>query len=75
MENKCIVMQFVDVLRNNPSHAYDFIAINGHLMSKMELTDIIKELVYGIYDSVLDMEQNVLWGNVAEELADQYSEN
>lgn len=71
MENNAMI-QFVEVLKNNPNHAYDYIANNYHKMSKMELCDIIKELIYGIDQWVCDMEQMSVWNSVAEELQEQY---
>lgn len=47
MENT--MKKFVEVLKNNPNHAYDFIADNYWQMSKEELASITKELLYAIY--------------------------
>lgn len=44
-----IMKNFVDILRNNPDHAYDFIASNYYKMSKEELASIVKELLYAIH--------------------------
>lgn len=77
MEN--IMNQFVEILRNNPNKAYDFIANNGHLFSKCELVDIIKELLYGIYHEaewglITTADHNKILANTADELADIYEE-
>ena len=47
MENT--MKNFVEVLKNNPNHAYDFIANEYWKMSKEELASITKELLYAIY--------------------------
>ena len=47
MEN--IMAEFVEVLKNNPNHAYDFIANNYWKMSKEELASVTKELLYAIH--------------------------
>lgn len=44
-----IMMEFVEVLKNNHNHAYDFIANNYYKMSKEELASITKELLYAIH--------------------------
>ena len=41
--------KFVEILRNNPDEAFDYIANNGYKFSSYELQSIIKELLYGIY--------------------------
>ncbi len=75
MENKSIVIQFAEVLKTNPNHAYDFIANNSWKMSKEELANIAKELVYQTKDYVFKSEYEEIMYNVAEELEDQYSED
>lgn len=44
-----MMKKFVEVLKNNPNHAYDFIANNYWKMSKEELASITKELLYAIH--------------------------
>jgi hypothetical protein len=78
MEN--VMNQFIEVLRNNPNHAYDFIANNGYMFEKTELIDIIKELLYGIYfeaewgSSITTADHDEILANTAEGLADMYEE-
>jgi hypothetical protein len=67
--------KFVEVLRNNPNHAYDFISNNGHTFNKTELIDIIKEFIYAVANRVDKFDRESVWDNVAEELAEQYTEN
>lgn len=72
-------MQFVEILKNNPDHAYDFIANNAHMLSKYELADIIKELIYGIYSearygAILEEDHNNILANTADGLAEIYEE-
>ena len=42
--------QFIDCLRNNPDHAFDFIANEYYKFSKDELKDICKELLFILSD-------------------------
>lgn len=46
---KDAMVEFVEVLKNNPDHAYDFIANNYYKMSKEELASVAKELLYAIH--------------------------
>jgi hypothetical protein len=64
----------IEVLKDDPHKSYDYIANNYHRMSKMELCDIIKELIYGMENWVMDMEQDSVWRSVIDELQDQYME-
>lgn len=67
---------FINVLKNNPNGAYDYICSNYYKMSKEELKDITKELLYAIYDNVINTkEHDTIMNNVAEELESFYCEN
>ncbi len=67
--------EFIDVLKNNPDNAYDFICNNYYKMSKEELKDIAKELLYAVYDNVINTaEHNKILNDVATELEDMYAE-
>lgn len=66
--------QFTEVLKNNPDHAYDFIANNYWKMSKEELANIVKELLYGIKEYVYKPEYRDIMENVADELDEQYDD-
>lgn len=77
MENT--MNQFVEILKNNPDKAYDFIANNAHMFSKYELVDIIKELLYGIYSEakyglIVMEDHDKILANTADGLADIYEE-
>ena len=48
-DNKTMMEQFINCLKNNPDHAFDFIANEYYKFSKDELKDMCKELLYGIY--------------------------
>lgn len=39
---------FVEILKINPDHAFDWIANNGHELSKTELIEICRELIYAL---------------------------
>lgn len=77
MEN--VMKQFVEILRNNPDKAYDFIANNYHLFSKGELVDVVKELLYGIYYEaeyglITTSDHNKILENAADQLEESYEE-
>ena len=61
---------FIEVLKNNPNHAYDHIANEGYKMSKTELVQIAKELLYTIYSNNTEAMQNLMLEEVADELED-----
>ena len=74
-----MMKKFVEVLKNNPNHAYDFISNNSYLFSKSELTDIIKELLYGIYTEaqhglIDNADHDKILLNTAEGLEENYTE-
>lgn len=66
--------EFIELLKNNPDGAYDFICNNYYNMSKEELKDITKELLYAIYDKTDRAEQKTILYDVALELIDTYTE-
>ena len=65
--------QFIDVLKNNPNHAYDFLCENYYNMTKDELKNIAKELLYAIYENTSTAEHNRILDDVATELVDFYT--
>lgn len=70
-----IMKEFIDVLKNNPNHAYDYLCENYYRMTKDELKDIAKELLYAIYDNAYSTEEHdSILNNVATELEDFYEE-
>ena len=71
---KCAMEQFTDCLKNNPNHAFDFIANNYYKFSKDELGSIAKELLYAIYSNVTEVEHNEILSGAAEELDEYYSD-
>ena len=62
--------EFINVLKNKPNHAYDYIANNYYKMSKSELAQITKELLYSIYENHTTAEHDEILANVGEELKD-----
>jgi hypothetical protein len=65
---------FIEVLKNNPNGAYDCICNSYYKMSKEELKDIVKELLFAVYDNVADWEHDKILNDVAKELSDTYVE-
>ena len=73
MEN--IMEKFIEVLRSNPDHAFDFICQKGHLFTKYELQNVVKELLYAIHYNLTEMEHDEILSDTADELSDTYSED
>lgn len=67
--------EFIEVLKNNPDKAFDFISNNYYKMDKDELKDIVKELLYAIHTNTLKAEHDKILEDTADELAEQYEEN
>lgn len=66
--------EFIEVLKNDPNQAYGFICNNYYKMSKDELKDVAKELLYAIYDNMDREEHDKILNDVATELEDTYTE-
>lgn len=75
MDEKCMMEQFTDCLKNNPDHAFDFIANNYYKFSKDELKDICKELLYAIHTNTTIDEHNKILSDTAEELDEFYADS
>ena len=68
--------EFIEVLKNNPDHAYDYISNNYYKFSKDELKDIIKELLFSIHTNTMHKaEHNKFLLDAATELEDFYAED
>lgn len=48
-EDTKTMMNFTEILKNEPKKAYDFICANYHIFSKDKLAEIIKELLYSLH--------------------------
>ena len=77
MEN--VIKEFVEILRNNPNKAYDFISNNYHRFSKSEMVDIVKELLYGIYHEaeyglITKADHDKILENAADELEESWAD-
>ena len=70
---KLACKEFIECLKNNPNHAYDCIANNAWAMSKDELTDVCKELIYAVYNYGT-VERKEIFNDVSEELNDLWEE-
>jgi hypothetical protein len=69
------IEEFIQVLKHNPSRAYDFICENYYRMSKDELKDITKELIFAIHTRTTEEEHDEILNDVAEELENFYVED
>lgn len=66
--------ELINVLKTNPNGAYDFICNNYYNMSKEELKDFAKELLYAIYSNMDKAEHDKTLNDVATELAENYED-
>ena len=78
-DNKTMMEKFIDCIRNNPDHAFDFIANEYYKFSKDELKDICKELLYGIYHAesrgyISKDDSKVIYECAADSLEESYKE-
>lgn len=67
-----IMKDFINVLKNNPNGAYDFICNHYYEMDKGDLQKVAKELLYAIYSNTDTDKHNKILDDVAEELLDNY---
>ena len=63
---------FIKVLNDGGDSAYDFIANNYYNMTKSELADIIKELIWAIHDMTYKLDGEEIFKAVGEELEESY---
>ena len=59
-----IMMEFTEILKNEPQHAYDFICSNYHMFSKDKLAEIIKELLYSLHYHIDNNFYGDLYNNI-----------
>lgn len=64
--------EFINVLKNNPNGAYDFICNHYYEMGKDDLQKIAKELLYAVYSNTDTAKHDKILDDVAEELLDNY---
>lgn len=67
--------EFISILEHNPDAAYDFICNNYYRMSKEELKDATKELLFVIHVMMDKKEHDKALSYVAEELRNTYTED
>lgn len=77
-ENAHAMMEFTEVLKNEPKKAYDFISCNAYRFSHECLTDILKEVLYSVHyhtgsSFYGDLYEDIL-GDVQIELDENYDE-
>lgn len=77
-DNTHAMMEFTEVLKNEPQKVYDFISCNAYRFSHDGLTDILKELLYSIHyhtrSSYYGDLYNEILGDVQVELDETYEE-
>ena len=77
-ENIGAMMEFTELLKNEPNKAYDFISSNSYRFTRDGLTDIIKELLYSVHYHTRNRYYgdlyNEILGDVQIELDENYEE-
>jgi len=76
MENsKTLTMQsIIEGLRDCPDCLFDALANYGHELSKSELVDLCKELLYAINHELWARDADDVYACAADELAERYEE-
>lgn len=64
--------EFINVLKDKPNGAYDFICNHYYEMNKEDLQKIAKELLYAIHTNVTKAEHDKILNDVAEEIIETY---
>lgn len=67
-----VMNDFINVLKNTPNGAYDFICNHYYEMGKDDLQKVTKELLYAIHTNTDTAKHNKILDDVAEELLDNY---
>lgn len=67
-----VMKEFINVLKNSPNGAYDFICNHYYEMDKADLQKVAKELLYAIYSNTDTNKHDKILDDVAEELLDNY---
>lgn len=70
-----VMKEFIELLETNPNKAYDFVSNEYYRMSKDDLKNVAKELLYAMYDKMDEQEHNEALADVAEELKSFYAED
>lgn len=77
-EDTKIMMEFTEILKNEPQKAYDFMCCNYYMFSKDKLAEIIKELLYSLHyhvdNNFYDGLYNDILTDVQIELDETYDE-
>lgn len=67
------MQNLIKTMADNPDKAYDYISNHGRELSKYELIDVCKELLYAIHSKTRIIHDSIL-KSAAEELQDRYSD-
>lgn len=63
-EDTKTMMNFTEILKNEPKKAYDFICCNYYMFSKDKLAEIVKELLYSLHYHV----DNTFYGDLYKDI-------
>ena len=75
MESIKTIAELLDVMKENPRRTYDFISENSYLLSKSEVIDVVKELLYSIHSFCSESQAVEMLAMAADELEYQYKED
>lgn len=75
MESIKTLAELLEVMKANPRRTYDFISENSYLLSKSELVDVIKELLYSVHSFCSEAKAAEMLCMAADELEYQYKED
>ena len=74
-DNIHAIMQFTEILKNEPEKAADFIECNSYRFTKEGILDIVKELLYSISHHTNSRFYGDLYKNILEDVQIELDEN
>ncbi len=75
MESIKALAEIMEVMRTSPRRTYDVLSENSYLLSKTEVVDIAKELLYAIYSFCPESQVGEMMTMVTDELEYLYKED
>lgn len=74
-DNTHAMMEFTEVLKNDPKKAYDFISRNTYRFTKEGLADILKEILYSLHHHVDNRFYGSLYTDILGDVQVELNEN
>ena len=75
MDSTKTLSDLLEVMKKNPRRTYDFISEHSYILSKSEIVDMVKELLYSIHSFCDEAQAAEMLAMAADELEYQYKED